>query len=61
MKFDKPRLSDHFSYGKIFAMTASPILMMIFSSLYSIVDGFFASNFVGKSTFTAVNLIFPLS
>ena len=53
-------LSDHFTYGKILRFTLSPILMMFFTSIYWIVDGFFTSNFVGTSAFAGVNLIFPL-
>ena len=52
-------LSDHFTYGKILRFTLSPILMMFFTSIYWIVDGFFTSNFVGTSAFAGVNLIFP--
>ena len=53
------KLSDHFSYGKILRFTAPSIGMMIFSSIYCVVDGFFVSNFVGKTPFAAVNFIFP--
>ena len=53
------KLSDHFSYGKILRFTAPSIGMMIFSSIYCVVDGFFVSNFVGKVPFAAVNFIFP--
>lgn len=53
-------LSDHFNYRKILKFTLSPILMMIFTSIYWIVDGFFTSNFVSTSAFAGVNLIFPL-
>lgn len=35
------------------------IIMMIFTSIYSVVDGLFVSNFVGKTAFAAVNLIMP--
>ena len=53
------KLSDHFSYGKILRFTAPSIGMMIFTSIYGVVDGFFVSNFVGKTPFAAVNFIFP--
>ena len=53
-------LSDHFTYKKIFKFTISPILMMLFTSIYWIVDGFFISNFAGSSEFAGVNLIFPI-
>ena len=53
------KLSDHFSYGKILKFTAPSIGMMIFTSIYGVVDGFFVSNFVGKTPFAAVNFIFP--
>ncbi|HOO33079.1 MAG TPA: MATE family efflux transporter [Thermotogota bacterium] len=54
------QLSSHFTYRKLLRFTISPILMMICTSLYSIVDGFFVSNFVGKTPFAAVNLIMPI-
>lgn len=55
----KIELSDHFTYKKLFIFTLPPILMMIFTSIYSIVDGFFVSNYVGEMPFTAVNFIMP--
>lgn len=54
-------LSDHFTYQKLLRFVAPSILMMIITSIYSIVDGFFVSNFVGKNSFAALNLIFPSS
>ena len=54
------KLSDHFTYGKLLRFTVSSILMMIFTSIYSVVDGFFVSNFVGKTPFAAVNFIMPV-
>lgn len=54
------QLSDHFTYRRLLRFVISPILMMICTSLYSIVDGFFVSNFVGKTPFAAVNLIMPV-
>ena len=53
-------LSDHFTYQKLLCFVAPSILMMIITSIYSIVDGFFVSNFVGKNSFAALNLIFPV-
>ena len=53
------RLSDHFTYRKLIHFTLPSVIMMIFTSLYSVVDGFFVSNFVGKTPFAAVNFIFP--
>ena len=53
------QLSDHFTYGKLIRFTLPSIAMMIFISIYSVVDGFFVSNFAGKTPFAAVNLIFP--
>nr|MBR6778144.1 MATE family efflux transporter [Clostridia bacterium] len=55
----KIQLSDHFSYRKLFKFTLPSIVMMIFSSVYGVVDGFFVSNFVGKGAFTAINFIMP--
>lgn len=54
------QLSDHFTYKRLFHFVIAPILMMICNSLYSIVDGIFVSNFVGKTPFAAVNLIMPI-
>ncbi|MCI8771437.1 MAG: MATE family efflux transporter [Lachnospiraceae bacterium] len=56
----KIQLSDHFTYKRLLRFVMSPVLMMIFTSLYSVVDGFFVSNFVGKTSFAAVNLIMPI-
>lgn len=56
----KVQLSDHFTYKKLFRFVISPVLMMVCTSLYGIVDGFFVSNFVGKIPFAAVNLIMPV-
>ncbi len=53
------QLSDHFTYGKLIRFTVPSIAMMIFTSIYGIVDGFFVSNFAGKTPFSAVNLIIP--
>lgn len=54
------QLSDHFTYKKLLQFSVSTVLMLICTSLYSIVDGFFVSNFVGKQPFAALNLIFPV-
>lgn len=54
------QLSDHFNYSKLLKFTLPTIIMIIFSSIYSIVDGIFVSNFVGKTPFAAVNLIMPI-
>lgn len=56
----KIKLSDHFTFRKLLKFTISSILMMIFTSIYSIVDGIFVSNFAGKESFAAVNLIMPI-
>ena len=53
------QLSDHFTYRKLLRFTAPSILMMIFTSIYGVVDGFFVSNYVGKTQFAALNFIFP--
>lgn len=53
------QLSDHFTYGKLIRFTMPSIAMMIFTSVYGVVDGFFISNFAGKTPFSAVNLIMP--
>ncbi len=53
------QLSEHFTYRKLLRFTFTSIIMMVFTSLYSVVDGFFLSNFVGKTSFAAINLILP--
>lgn len=53
------QLSDHFTYGRLLRFTLPSIIMMIFTSIYSVVDGLFISNFVGITPFAAINLIFP--
>ena len=55
----KIRLSDHFTYRRLLRFTLPSIVMMIFTSIYGVVDGFFVSNFVGETAFTAVNFIMP--
>ena len=53
-------MSQHFTWKKLLKFTLPSIAMMIFTSTYSIVDGFFVSNFAGKTAFAAVNLMIPL-
>ena len=52
-------LSEHFNYRKLLRFTFPSIIMMIFTSVYGVVDGLFVSNFVGKTPFVAINLIWP--
>lgn len=51
------QLSEHFTYKKLLKFVFPSVLMMIFTSIYGVVDGLFVSNFVGKTPFAAVNLI----
>ena len=53
------QLSDHFNYRRLFRFTLPSIVMMIFTSIYGVVDGLFVSNFVGKTPFAAINLVMP--
>lgn len=53
------QLSDHFNYKRLLRFCFPPIMMMVFTSIYSVVDGFFVSNWTGKTPFAAVNLIYP--
>ena len=55
----KIQLSDHFTYKRLIRFTLPSIAMMVFTSIYGVVDGFFVSNFAGKTPFAAVNLIIP--
>ena len=57
---DEIQLSDHFSYGRLIRFVIPSVVMLIFTSIYGVVDGLFVSNFVGKTPFAAVNIIFPL-
>ena len=55
----KIQLSEHFTYPKLLRFVFPSVVMMIFTSIYGVVDGLFISNFVGKTAFAAVNLIYP--
>ena len=55
----KIQLSDHFTYRKLIRFTFPSIVMMLFTSIYSVVDGLFISNVVGETAFASINLIFP--
>ena len=54
------KLSDRFTYGKLFRFAMPSVIMMLFSSIYGVVDGLFVSNFVGKTEFAAINLLMPV-
>ena len=54
------RISDHFTYRKLLRFVFPSIIMMIFTSIYGVVDGLFISNFVGKTPFAAVNIVLPV-
>lgn len=54
------QISDHFTFGKLIRFTAPTAIMMVFTSIYGVIDGLFVSNFVGKEAFSALNLIYPL-
>ena len=54
------QLSDHFTYKKLFMFVLPSIVMMVFTSVYSVVDGLFVANFAGEKAVSAINLIFPL-
>ena len=55
----KIQLSDHFTYKKLLRFTFPTIVMMIFTSIYGVVDGIFVSNFAGKTAFAAINIVIP--
>lgn len=55
----KIQISEHFTFKKLLKFTLPSIIMMVFTSIYGVVDGFFVSNFAGKTEFAAVNLIMP--
>ena len=54
------QLSDHFNYRRLLRFTFPSIIMLVFTSIYGVVDGFFVSNYAGKTPFAAVNFIMPL-
>ena len=54
------QLSDHFHYSRLIRFVLPTIVMMVFTSIYTVVDGLFVSNFAGKTAFAAVNLIMPI-
>ena len=54
------QLSDHFTCRKLICFTLPSITMIIFTAIYGVVDGFFVSNYAGKTPFAAVNLIIPV-
>lgn len=56
----KIQLSDHFTYKTLLRFTVPSIIMLVFTSIYGVVDGFFVSNYAGKTPFTAVNFIMPV-
>ena len=56
----KIQLSEHFDFRKLLRFTFPSIIMLIFTSVYGVVDGFFVSNYAGKEPFTAVNFIMPV-
>ncbi len=56
----KISLGEHFTFGKLLRFTLPTVIMMVFTSIYTVVDGFFVSNFAGKTPFAAVNLIMPV-
>ncbi len=53
------QLSEHFNYKKLIRFTMPSIIMLVVTSVYGVVDGFFVSNFAGKTSFAAVNFIMP--
>lgn len=53
------KLSDSFSYKRLIRFTLPSVAMLVFTSIYGVVDGFFVSNYAGKTAFAAVNLIMP--
>lgn len=57
----KISISEHFTYSKLIRFVLPSIIMMIFTSIYGVVDGLFVSNYVGKNAFAAMNLIIPFT
>ncbi len=59
MKSDEIKLGEHFTYAKLFKFTLPSVTMMVFLSIYCVVDGFFIANYAGKAEFAALNIILP--
>ena len=57
---ERIKLSEHFNYNRLIRFVLPSVVMMVFVSVYGIVDGFFVSNYAGEAQFAALNLIFPL-
>lgn len=53
------QLSDHFNFPKLLRFTFPAVVMMVFTSIYNVVDGLFVSNYVGTTPFAAINLVMP--
>lgn len=53
------KISEHFNIKKIIIFTLPSIGMMLISSIYGVVDGFFVSNYIGSNAFAAVNIVWP--
>lgn len=53
------KLSDHFDLRHLIRFVIPSVIMMVFTSIYGVVDGLFVSNYAGKDAFAAVNLIMP--
>ena len=56
----KIQISDHFTYGRLFKFVISSVVMMIFTSIYSVVDGLFVANIVGSNALSSINIVMPL-
>ena len=54
------QLSDHFSLKRLIRFTLPSVCMMVFTSIYLVIDGYFVSNFVGKGALAAVNMVYPI-
>lgn len=54
------KISDSFNYRKLLRYAFPSIITLVFTSIYGVVDGYFVSNFVGKTPFTAINFIMPV-
>ena len=61
MRKTQIQLSDHFTYQKLLRFVLPSIVMMVFTSIYGVVDGLFVSNFAGKTPFAAINLVMPFT
>lgn len=54
------KLSQNFNVASLLKFTAPTTIMLVFMSLYQMVDAVFVSNFVNTNALSALNIVFPI-